>query len=604
MEETKVATQFLQSWDYVLLLSYFAIVVFIGNYFKKYISQAKDYFAAGSAVPWWLSSISLWLSSFSATFFVIYSQIAFKYGIVAMSIAWTVVIAMIPASLFFAKRWRRARVITPLGFMEQRFNKVAHQVFVWTGFPLRMIDNALRILATSIFLVPAIGAHWFNLSISILIVGTIMILFSVLGGQWAVLVVDFFQFMILGLAVVVFFIMSLSAVGGFGGLAAGIKASPDIASTFFKPIAPPYDLFYWLMFACLTFLTYNASWGLIQKYNCVATEKDAQKVAVGMGILSFLGPLVFFFPAIAARAYLPGIMGSSVLQRSDEVYVLMALKILPIGLMGMLVAGMCSATLSTLGNEYNVLSGVLTKDFYGRILRPDADDKRLVRIGRYNTVIIGSLTTLFALGLQYLKQVFNLIDIMVKILGAFAPAVMISYLAGLVIKKVNARGAVTGVITGTISGVTLVILNGILLGVYRAEVATNPTLSYWLKQGYNSASIAVNILVTIIGLWVGSRVSRTPEEERVNAEAFFKRMSVVSEPKAEAAHKVESPFSLVGLSLLIYGAIFFIVIAAMAVRGNTERLAVNLAAAGLTFVSGALFRWHSKRRKSEASPAA
>jgi SSS family solute:Na+ symporter len=600
MEQTNIVTRFLQSSDYVLLLSYFAIVVFIGNYFKKYIRQAKDYFAAGSAVPWWLSAISLWLSSFSATFFVIYSQIAFKYGIVAMSIAWTVVIAMIPATFFFSKRWRRARVITPLGFMEQRYNKVAHQVFVWTGFPLRLIDNSLRILATSIFLVPAIGGHWFNLSVSILIVGTIMVLFSVLGGQWAVLVVDFFQFMILGLAVVIFFIIALSAVGGFTGLISTIHASPDIPRTFFHPIAPPYDIFYWIMFACVTFLSYNASWGLVQKYNCVATEKDAQKVALGMGILSFLGPLIFFFPAIAARAYLPAIMGASVMQRSDEVYVLMALKILPVGLMGMLVAGMCSATLSTLGNEYNVLSGILTKDFYGKIIRPDADERRLVLWGRYNTVFIGALTTMLALGLQYLRQVFNLIDILVKILGSFGPAIMLPYLAGLVLKKVNARGAITGVIAGTISGVSLIILNGVLLSVYRADLATNPTLSYWLKQGYNTASIAINILATILGLWIGSRLSKTPEDERRHAEEFIRRMAVVSEPKIETGRKVESPFSLVGLSLLVYAAIFFAVIIIMAIKGKPEQLGVNLAAAGLTLVSGLLFRWFSKRKKKSA----
>jgi len=601
MEETNIAARFLQSWDYVLLLSYFAIVVFIGNYFKKYIRQAKDYFAAGSAVPWWLSAISLWLSSFSATFFVIYSQIAFKYGIVALSIAWTVVLAMIPATFYFAKRWRRARVITPLGFMEQRYNKVAHQVFVWTGFPLRLVDNALRILATSIFLVPAIGAGWFKIEVSILVVGTVMVLFSVLGGQWAVLVVDFFQFMILGLAVILFFILALSAVGGFGGLVSGIQASADIPKTFFHPIAPPYDFFYWIMFACVTFLSYNASWGLVQKYNCVATEKDAQKVAIGMGVLSFLGPLIFFFPAIAARAYLPGIMGAGVLQRSDEVYVLMALKILPIGLMGMLVAGMCSATLSTLGNEYNVLSGILTKDFYQKIVHPGADEKRLVRWGRYNTVIIGTLTTLFALGLKYLREVFNLIDILVKILGSFGPAIMIPYLAGLVTKKANARGAVSGVISGTVSGVSLIILNGILLSIYKDQLATNATLSYWLKQGYNIASVFINILATVLGLWIGSAVSKTPEDERQRADEFIKRMSVVSEPKVETGRKVESPFSLVGLSLIVYGAIFFLVIIFMAAKGAPQRLGINLTAAGLTFVSGLLFAAFSRRKKNPIS---
>jgi SSS family transporter len=601
MDQTNVVPRLLQSWDYVLLLSYFAIVVFIGNYFKKYIRQANDYFAAGSAVPWWLSAISVWLSSFSATFFVIYSQMAFKYGIVALSIAWTVVIAMVPATFYFSTRWRRARVITPLGFMEQRFNKVAHQVFVWTGFPLRLIDNALRILATAIFLVPAIGSHWFNLTWSILIVGIIMVVFSVLGGQWAVMIVGFFQFMVLGLAVVVFFIMALSTVGGFTGLVHTIQASPDIPKTFFHPIAPPYDIFYWIMFAFVTFLSYNASWGLVQKYNCVATEKEARKVALGMGVLSFLGPLIFFFPAIAARAYLPAIMGPSIMQRSDEVYVLMALKILPVGLMGVLVAGMCSATLNTLANEYNVLSGILTTDFYGKIIRPDADQKRLVRWGRYNTVFIGAVTTAFALGLQYLRHVFNLIDILVKILGSFGPAIMLPYLAGLVVKKVNARGAITGVITGTISGVTLIVLNGVLLSVFTGPQAMSPTLSYWLKQGYNSVSIGINILATILGLWIGSRVSKTPEEERRTAEAFFKRMAVVSEPKVETGRKVESPFLLVGLSLLVYGAIFFIVIALMAARGNTQRLEVNLAAAGLTLLSGALFWGFSRRKKKQTA---
>jgi SSS family transporter len=595
------AAQILQTPDYILLLAYFAIVVFIGNSLKKYIQKAKDYFAAGSDVPWWLSAMSLWLSSFSATFFVIYSQMAFKYGIVAIFMAWSVVLAMIPASLYFAKRWRRARVMTPLGFMEQRYNKVVHQVFIWTGLPLRLVDNALRILATSIFLVPAIGIRGFGLVPCILIVGSVMVLFSILGGQWAVLVVDFFQFMILGIAVLIFFILALTAVGGPGGLVAGIHAQPDAPASFFHPLAPPYDFFNWLMFACVTFLSYNASWGLVQKYNCVATEKDARKVALGMGGLSFLGPLIFFFPALAARAYLPKILGAAVLARSDEVYVLMALKILPVGLMGMLVAGMCSATLSTLGNEYNVLSGILTKDFYNRVIRPDADEKRLVLWGRLNTLLIGALTTLLAVGLIYLRREFNLIDILQKVLGSFGPAIMIPLLAGLVIKRINSRGAIAGVTAGMISGVFLIVLNGVLLSLCKDRMAGDATLTYWLKQGWTSASIGLNILATILGLWIGSAVSRVPEDETLRAGEFMARMAVPSEPKIDPQKKAESPFKLVGWSLLVYGLVFVGVIVWMAVAGRPQRLAVNGIAAGLTILSGLLFLAFSKRKKGAAS---
>ncbi len=587
MAEMKI----LQAPDYIVLLGYFAIIIFIGVYFRKYIREAKDYFAAGAAVPWWLSGVSLWMASFSATFFVIYSQIAFKYGLVAMVIAWSVVPVMVMARLFFAHRWRRARVMTPLGFMERRFSPLVHQVMVWTGLPFRLIDNALRILATGIFLAPAIGQDWFTLNVSMVVVGSIMILYSILGGQWAVLVTDFFQFVILCLAVVTLFVLCLAAVGGFDGFLAGIKTAPDMPPGFLHPISPPYDFFYWIMFALITLLSYNASWGLVQKYNCVATEKDAGKVAVTMGVLSFIGPLIFFFPAMAARFYLPKVMGAGVLGRSDEVYVLMALKILPVGLMGLLVAGMFSATLSTLGNEYNVLSGVLTEDFYHRVVRPDADERRLMKWGRLNCAIVGLVTLGIAFGLKYLKEVFNLIDIMVKIYGASGPAMMLPLLAGLLFKKINSRGALTGVAAGMLSGVLLVVLDGVLLGIYRDRVAVDPTLAYWLKQGWISASTGVNILATSLGMIIGSALFKTPEEENGRAREFMARMSVPSEPKLEPGTARRSPFGIVGLGLMIYGAIIAAVGGFLGWRGQAQAVfLLNLVVGAAMCLSGLLLK--------------
>ncbi len=95
--------------DYIVILAYFIIIVFIGVFFSKFIKQAKDYFAAGAAVPWWLAGISLWMASFSALTFVVYSQLAFKYGFIAITLSWTVAPAMILAYLFFSSRWRRTR---------------------------------------------------------------------------------------------------------------------------------------------------------------------------------------------------------------------------------------------------------------------------------------------------------------------------------------------------------------------------------------------------------------------------------------------------------------------------------------------------------------
>ncbi|OGD18653.1 MAG: hypothetical protein A2W03_08650 [Candidatus Aminicenantes bacterium RBG_16_63_16] len=595
-------TKILQAPDYIVLLGYFVILIFIGVYFRKYIREAKDYFAAGAAVPWWLSGVSLWMASFSATLFVIYSQIAFKYGLVAMVIAWAGVPVMVVARLVFAHRWRRARVMTPLGFMEQRYSRLVHQILVWTGLPFRLIDNGLRILATGIFLAPAIGQKWFTLEISMVVVGLIMIAYSILGGQWAVLVTDFFQFVILCLAVLTLFVLCLVAVGGFGGFLTGIRSTPGLPPGFLKPLSPPYDLFYWIMFALVTLLSYNASWGLVQKYNCVATEKDAGKVAVTMGVLSFIGPLIFFFPALAARSYLPKFMGAGVLDRSDEIYVLMALKILPAGLVGLLVAGMFSATLSTLGNEYNVLSGVLTKDFYHRMIRPDADEKRLMRWGRLNCAIIGLVTLGIAFGLKYLKEAFNLIDIMVKIFGGFGPAMMLPLLAGLLFKKVNSKGALAGVIAGMLSGVLLVVLDGVLLGIYKDRVAVDPTLSYWLKQGWISASSGVNILATILGMVIGSALSKTPEDEKKRAGEFLARMSVPGEPTIEPGKTRRSPFGIVGIGLMIYGGIIAAIGGFLGWQGQArEAFLLNFAVGAAMFLAGFLLKLLKSGRRSPAA---
>ncbi len=564
--------------DYIFIIAYFCVIIFIGIFFKRYIKSSKDYFAAGASVPWWLAGISLWMASFSALSFVIYPQLAYKYGFVSITLCWVVVPAMLIAAFFFSAKWRRARVMTPLGFMEQRYNRFVHQLFVWTGIPLRLIDNALRVYSTAIFLVMAIGQSWFTLEVCIVFVGIIMILYTMLGGQWAVLVTDFIQFTILSLAVLIFFPLSMHAVGGFGEL---VAKSPE---GFFHILSPPYGSFDWVMFAVLISISYNATWALVQKYNCVATEKDAKKVALTMVGLSSVGFVIFFLPAIAARVLLPELGDTA--DGSKYAYVALSLRILPAGIMGLMVAGMFSATLSTLGSDYNVLSSVLTKDFYGKVIRPDADEQTLIKWGRINTAIIGLITIFCAIGINYIRGL-NLYDIMNKATGALGPAVMLPLLGGLFVKKLNSRGAITGVLTGTISGVGLVVVNMILLNIFSDRLAADESLTYWLKQGYNSISIGVNIIVTILGMWIGSSLLKSPEDEKVRVKEFFIQMDIPTEPVVEKTYADgQSPFYAVGIAVMILGIVLASLGVVMKFSGDTRALVLDMVAGGIMFGIG------------------
>jgi Na+/proline symporter len=317
----------------------------------------------------------------------------------------------------------------------------------------------------------------------------------------------------------------------------------------------------------------------------VATDADAKKVALTMVVLSMVGFVIFFLPAMAARVILPDL--ESTPGGSKYTYVALCLKLLPAGMMGLMVSGMFSATLSTLGSDYNVMSGILTKDFYGKIIKPDADEKTLIRCGRINTAIIGIITIFFAIGIDYIRG-FNLYDIMNKAIGALGPAMMLPLLGGLFVKKLNTRGALFGVLAGTVSGVGLVVLNIFLLSVFKDKLATDQTLSYWLKQCYNSVSIGVNVIVTIIGMWVGSLAGSTPENEKLRVQGFFKRMEVPTETplSKQEREKKQSPFVPVGIAVMFVGVILVLLGVVMKFSGDSRAFVIDAIAGGVLVLFG------------------
>jgi SSS family transporter len=537
--------------DYLVILAYFLIIVVIGYYFKRYIKQAKDYFAAGNVMPWWIAGTSFFMASFSTLLFVIYSEISYKYGIVGIIVTWIGPLCILLGGYFTAHRWRRARILTPLGFMERRYSSTVHQLFVWTGFPLRMFDNALKIFSTAIVITVALTGSGISLIQFMVIVGIIMIAYSFLGGQMTVMITDFVQAVILALAVVFLFILTLNfVISDFGSLVAFASKLPD---GFLDPVREPYGWSYLIFTVFLiTLLTYNASWALVQKYNTVRSEKDARKMVYLIALLMFIAPPIFFFPGIAARLILPN------LADAKEVYAAITLKILPVGMMGFVLVALLSATLSTLGSEFNTLSGILTRDFYKKKIRPALSEKKEVVFGRLATVIIGILTIVIAIVLSFFRGL-TLMDIMFRFFTAFGPPIMIPLILGLLFKKFNARGVIWGVIAGATTGVILVLANFIIVGMYSEEMANNTNLEFWLRSGWNSAATVLNILATVFGMWIGTATKPTPKEEVKRVDAFFSDLKQPFELDAEAKSSTLSPFKIIGYTLAAFGFIFVLI---------------------------------------------
>lgn len=532
--------------DYLVILSYFLFIILVGHYFSKYIRKAKDFFAAGNSMPWWLAGTSFYMASFSTLLFVIYNEISYKYGFVAVTICWIGPVAMLVGGYFTAHRWRRARTLTPISFIERRYNKLVHQIFVWTGFPLRMFDNALKIYSTAIVLMVAMQNKNITFNRFVIILGILMIAYTYMGGMLAVMITDFVQAVILSISVIMLFALTVVYSGGFGNL---VTQFPD---GFLNLVRKPYDWSYLLftVFA-ITLLTYNASWALVQKYNCVRSEQDARKMIYYIALLMFIFPPIFFFPGMAARVILPK------LENAQYAYAAISLKILPLGLMGFILSAMLSATLSTLGSEYNTLSGVLTRDFYRKIIKPDASEKQEVFFGRISTLVIGTVTMFLAIIYSYM-QGLTLMDIMYRFFSAFGPPIMLPLIAGLLFKKVNSRGVICGMLAGTVIGVILIIINFLLVQKYADLMAVNSRLDYWLRSGWNSTAAMLNITATIIGMWIGSVTKPTPEEEKRRVETFFTELGKPYEIEP-ADKEAASPFRVIGITLALLGCAMIVI---------------------------------------------
>ena len=251
----------LQFPDYMMLSGYFVIMLGIGIYFYRYMRGMKDYFTGANTIPWWLSGVSFYMTSFSVAAFVFYPSLCYRYGWVGVTLLWVAVPATIFSVTLFAKRWRRARIDSPVEYLEMRYGPVLRQLFAWQGVPVKIIDDGIKLYATGKFI--SICAD-IPITYSILGAGGVMLLYTFMGGVWAVSVTDFVQFVVLSAGLLVILPLSIHRAGG---LAQILDNSPE---GFFNPTSAEFGWSYVIPLVMLYGLAWSSiNWSLIQRYYCV-----------------------------------------------------------------------------------------------------------------------------------------------------------------------------------------------------------------------------------------------------------------------------------------------------------------------------------------------
>jgi SSS family solute:Na+ symporter len=377
------------SVDYVVIGLYALLMVLVGLYVMRFNRGAAEYFRGGSRIPWLVAGLSCFMAGFSAWTFTGAAGVAYRAGVAATGLYIGNALSFLLGYLVFATRWRRSRVTTVMEYLTGRFNQTTHQTFSWTTIVFQLFTSASMLYGLSLFVSSACG---FPVTWTILGAGAIIVFYCVLGGLWAVVVTDFLQASILMPFCLVLVITSLSRVGGVTGL---VHSLPPEMKTLH--VSGEFGWLYLVSWTIMVSFGYNTS-AMAQRYFSVDNERSARKVALLCCGLFFAGAFLWFIPPMAMRVLYPDLhaVWPSLAHPSEAAYAVASLTLLPHGLIGVMLAAMFSATMANLSAQFNVKSGILTKDVYQSLLRKSAGDRELLVVGWVTTFMVGAATTVLA----------------------------------------------------------------------------------------------------------------------------------------------------------------------------------------------------------------
>lgn len=382
----------------------FTLLVFIcGLSFSRSGKNMKSFFAAGGALPWWMSGLSLFMSFFSAGTFVVWGSIAYSSGWVAITIQSTMCIAGLIIGFFIAPKWQKTKALTAAEFITDRLGYNTQKIYTY-------LFLLISLFTTGAFLYPVAKIVEVSTGIpigtSVIVLGVLILIYTAVGGLWAVIVTDVLQFVVLTAAVLIVVPLSFDKVGGMDNF---VSQAPE---NFFALVNEEYSWGFMIAFGLYNLFFIAGNWAYVQRYTSVATPKDAKKVGWLFGALYLISPLVWMLPPMIYRVLNPELDGLA----DEGAYLLMCKEVLPVGMLGLMLGGMVFATSSSVNTTLNISAGVLANDVY-KHFRPNTSGDHLVKVGRWSTIALGVITIIVALLVPYMGGIVEVVMSVAAITG-------------------------------------------------------------------------------------------------------------------------------------------------------------------------------------------
>ncbi len=513
----------LSTLDYALIIGFFSIVLFIGIYVsRKSGKNSTEFFLSGRTMPWWLLGISMVATTFSTDTPNLVTDIVRTNGVSGNWSWWAFLITGLLTVFVYAKLWRKSNVKTDLEFYELRYGgKPAKFLRKFRAIYLGVIFNVITMSAVTLAAIK-IGGIMLGLEPwqTVISAGLITVVFSAVGGFKGVVYTDFILFFVAmaGAIWAAVYLVNLPEVGGIEALLVHENVADKLA------ILPDFNDTEALITLLIIPLAVQwwSSWypgaepgggGYIAQRMLAA--KDANH-AIGATlffnimhyalrpwpwILVALVSLVIFPDIASIQEAFPNIASDKL--GHDLAYSAMLTK-LPSGLLGIVLASLIAAYMSTISTQLNWGSSYIVFDFYKQQINPKASEKRLVAVGRIATVGLMVLSAIVALLLQNALQLFNLLLV-------FGAGTGLIFILRWFWWRINAWSEITAMFA---SGLIAIILKFTPIGDFFFAVETG-VFPDWMEYPF------VVLITTII--WLAATFMTQPESPEV-LQNFYKKI--------------------------------------------------------------------------------
>ena len=438
LERSKIALGVVNA---VVLIAYLGALVVMGIYFSKREKGTEDFFLAGRRIPWWAAGISIYATQLSAITYISTPAVAYASDwLVAPGMLMILIMAPVVVKAYLPF-FRRLGVTTAYEYLERRFD-VSVRLFGSLSFiAFQLVRMAIVVYLPALTLSTVTGLDVF---VCIVLMGVLATIYTTLGGMEAVIWTDVLQaFVLLGgmLGAIVIVVVETGGIGEVVEIAsAGDKLNIWRGGTSLTELATWSIM---LGTLALQFGPYTTDQAVVQRYLTATDERAAARGVWLNGLLAV--PFAWLFFALGTCLWVffrshPEML--TVGMQSDEIFPLFVARKMPVGMSGLVIAGVFAASMSSLDSSMHAISTAVTTDFYRRF-RPQATDQSCLRLARFIIIVCGIIAVVVACVLAT-YDIRSLWFFFQRALGLLGSALVGLFMLGIFSTRANVPGVLIG----------------------------------------------------------------------------------------------------------------------------------------------------------------